>query len=106
MRLKVLFLSLLVTGALAQTSSEDDHEDLCADKDQQEDGTLTGHKVQYFCGLLGPYSGDRVPEVANAAMPGSAGDVLEAPGLSSSRRATSEQVRVITRPTNGGGIYT
>ncbi|OKO91643.1 hypothetical protein PENSUB_13050 [Penicillium subrubescens] len=56
MKLKALFLSLLVTGALAQTSSEDDHEDLCAEEDQQEDGTLPGLKFK-TC-YVGTGSGD------------------------------------------------
>lgn len=67
MKLTKLSMSLLVTGALAQIASEDNYEDHCSDT---ADGTKheihPGYFVEYYCDTLGPFSGDRVREVASA----------------------------------------
>lgn len=59
-------MSLLVTGALAQVSSENDYEDLSADKDEEKVEILPGYTIQYFCGVLGPNDRNRVPDVTSA----------------------------------------
>ncbi|CAI7658134.1 unnamed protein product [Penicillium bialowiezense] len=62
---KILF-PLFVTGALAQITDDDSYEDLCADKDGTTEDIIPGHTVQYSCGVIGPYSGDRVQQVDSA----------------------------------------
>lgn len=66
MKLQRLLLSLLVTGALAEISTEDDYEDLCAEKDGTQDEIIPGYKVEYTCGLLGPHTPPRVADVTSA----------------------------------------
>ncbi|KAJ5389828.1 uncharacterized protein N7496_000896 [Penicillium cataractarum] len=66
MKIREVLLSLLVTGVLAQRSSEDSYEDLCGEKDQEEDEILPGYKVQYFCQLIGPHNVHQVPDINSA----------------------------------------
>ncbi|CAI7609586.1 unnamed protein product [Penicillium bialowiezense] len=64
MKLQPLLVSLLASGAFAQTVTEDDYEDLCGEKDGSKDTILPGYT--YTCNTLGPHSGEPVAGIASA----------------------------------------